>query len=91
MSVISYTVYIERSCCDCVQCTLGTRQTDRADMQFKIVFLAVSTPSELYTYTLPRNELFHSDCLSELRFECKVSTVYVSKQRSLINHVKIIV
>ena len=26
----------------------------------------MSTPSELYPYTLPRIELFHSDCLSEL-------------------------
>ena len=26
----------------------------------------MSTPSELYPYTLSRTELFHSDCLSEL-------------------------
>ena len=32
-------VYIVRSCCDRVQLTLGTRHTDRADMQFKVVFL----------------------------------------------------
>ena len=38
-------------------------------MQFKVVFLvaySMSTPYKLYPYTLPRTELFHSDCLSEL-------------------------
>ena len=48
---------------------MGTRHTDRVDMQCKVIFpeaLSVSTPSELYTYILPRTELFHSDCLSEL-------------------------
>ena len=57
------------SCCDPVLSALGTRRTDRADMQLNFFFLvaqSVSTPSELYPYTLPRNELFHSDCLSEL-------------------------
>ena len=58
-----------RSCCDRVQCTLGARHTDRADMQFNFVFLvaliSVNT-IELYPYTLLRTELFHSDCLSEL-------------------------
>ena len=32
-------VHIVRSCCDCARWTLGTRLTDRADMQFKVVFL----------------------------------------------------
>ena len=27
-----------RSCCDRLQLTLGTMHTDRADMQFKVVF-----------------------------------------------------
>ena len=33
---------------------------------FSLYPLLVSTPSELYPYTLLRTELFHSDCLSEL-------------------------
>ena len=42
MSVISYIgtqVHIVRSCCDRLQWTLGTRHTDRHDMQFKVVSL----------------------------------------------------
>ena len=33
---------------------------------FSLLSLSVSTPSELYTHTLTRTELFHTDCLSEL-------------------------
>ena len=32
-------VHSVRSCCDRLQKTLGTRYTDRAGMQFKVVFL----------------------------------------------------
>ena len=32
---------------------------------FSLYPLSVSTPSELYPYTMPRTELFHSDCLSD--------------------------
>ena len=78
---------------------MGTRHIDTADMQFKVVFLValicVSTPSELYLYTLPRTELFHSECLSELPIRMhgayNVSTVYMSKQRRFIGRTKIIV
>ena len=41
--LINYTVtqvHIVRCWCDRMQLTLGTRHTDRADMQFKVVFLA---------------------------------------------------
>ena len=38
--VLSVTqVHIVRSCCDRLQWTLGTRHTNRDDMQFKVVFL----------------------------------------------------
>ena len=39
MCVISVQVHIVPSCCDCVQWALGTGHTERADMQFKVVFL----------------------------------------------------
>ena len=34
---------------------------------FSLYPLSVSTPSESYPNTLPRTELFHSDCVSELQ------------------------
>ena len=62
-------IHSVRSCCDYVQRTLGTRHTDRADMQFKVVFLValISVTINLIIYIyLPKAELFHSDCFSEL-------------------------
>ena len=45
-----------RGCCDRLQCTLGTRHTDRAGMQFKVVFSCSPNQCQCYDIKPVRKE-----------------------------------
>ena len=73
--------------------TLGKRHTDRADMQFKDVFFVAQCQHHLNYIDIPCPELscFTMTVFQNFRIECMVYTVYVSKQRRLIDHIIILV
>ena len=53
-----------------IVCNEHWEQGIQIELTYNSKLFSLSTPSELYPYTLPKTELFHSDCLSE--FECMV-------------------
>ena len=67
--------------------------TGRADMQFKVVFLvALISVNTIYIHIpCPELNCFTVTVFQDFRFECMVSTVYVSKQQRLLDLIIIIV
>ena len=83
-----------RSCCDRLQLLLGTRHTDRAGMHSKLFPCSPNQCQHHLNYIhIPCPELscFTVTVFKIVIFECMVYTVYVSKQRRLIDHIIILV